>query len=48
MSLLMIVPLAAAIAAIALQVATFMGFFLAGFTTVVTSLAAVVGLVLLL
>jgi len=48
MSLLIIVPIAAAIAAIGLQIATFLGFFLAGFTAVVTSLAAVVGLVLLL
>jgi hypothetical protein len=48
MGCLMIIPIAAAIAAIALQIATFMGFLLAGFTTVVTSLAAVVGLVLLL
>ena len=48
MSLLMVIPLAAAIAAIGLQIATLMGFLLAGFTTVVASLAAVIGLVLLL
>jgi hypothetical protein len=48
MGCLMIVPLAAVIGVMALQIGTFMGFFLAGFTTVITSLAAVVGLVLLL
>jgi hypothetical protein len=48
MGCLMIVPLTAAIAAIGLHVATFVGFFLASFTTVITSLAAVVGLVMLL
>jgi hypothetical protein len=48
MGCLMIVPVAAAIAALALNIGTFMGFLLAGFTTVVTALAAVVGLVLLL
>ena len=48
MGCLMIVPVAAAIAAMALNIGTLMGLLLAGFTTVVTSLAAVVGLVLLL
>jgi hypothetical protein len=48
MSLLMIVPLTAAIAAMGLQIGTFVGFFLASFATVITSLAAVVGLVMLL
>jgi hypothetical protein len=48
MGCLMIVPVAAAIAAIALDVGTFLGFLLAGFTTVVTSLAALLGLVMLL
>ncbi|MDH4269699.1 MAG: hypothetical protein OEV52_05315 [Dehalococcoidia bacterium] len=48
MGCLMIVPLAAVIGAMALQIGTFMGFFLAGFTAVVTSLAGVIGLVLLL
>jgi hypothetical protein len=48
MGCLMIVPLAAAAAAIALQFGTFMGFLLAGFTAVVTSLAALLGLVLVL
>ena len=48
MGCLMIVPLAAVIGVMALPIGTFMGFFLAGFTTVITSLAAVVGLVLLL
>jgi hypothetical protein len=48
MGCLMIVPLAAVIGAMALQIGTFMGFFLACFTAVVTSLAAVIGLVLLL
>jgi hypothetical protein len=48
MGCLMIVPLTAAIAAMGLYMITFMGFFLASFATVITSLAAVVGLVLLL
>jgi len=48
MGCLMIVPLAAAIAAMALQLGTFMGFLLAGLTAVVTALAALIGLVLLL
>jgi hypothetical protein len=48
MGCLMVVPVAAAIAAIALDVGTFLGFLLAGFTTVVTSLAALLGLVMLL
>lgn len=48
MGCLMIVPLAAAIAAMALNIGAFMGVFLAAFATVVTSLAAVVGLVMLL
>jgi hypothetical protein len=48
MSLLMVVPVVAVIGAMVLHLGTFLGFFLAGFTTVITSLAAVVGLVLLL
>jgi hypothetical protein len=48
MGCLMIVPLAAAVAAMALHIGTFLGFLLAGFTAVITALAAVVGLVLLL
>jgi len=48
MGCLMIVPLTAAIAAMGLHIGTFVGFFLASFTTVVTSLAAVIGLVMLL
>jgi hypothetical protein len=44
----MVVPVAAAIAALALDVGTFLGFLLAGFTAVVTSLAALLGLVMLL
>ena len=48
MGCLMIVPGATAIAAIALDVGTFLGFLLAGFTAVVTSLAALLGLVMLL
>jgi hypothetical protein len=47
MGCFLIVPVAAAIAAIALDVGTFLGFLLAGFTTVVTSLAALLGLVML-
>lgn len=45
---LIIIPLAAAIAAMGLYMSTFVGFFLAAFTTVITSLAAVIGLVMLL
>jgi hypothetical protein len=48
MGCLMIVPLAAVIGAMVLHIGTFMGFFLTCFTTVVASLAAVIGLVLLL
>ena len=48
MGCLMIVPLTAAIAAMALHIGTFVGFFLTSFTTVVTSLTAVIGLVMLL
>lgn len=48
MGCLMIVPIAAAIAAMGLYFGTFMGFFLASFATVVTSLFAVIGLVMLL
>lgn len=48
MGCLMIIPVAAAIAAIALDVGTFLAFLLAGFTAVVTSLAALLGLVMLL
>jgi len=48
MGLLMIVPLAAALAAMALQIGGLLGFLLASFATVITSLAAVVGLVMLL
>lgn len=44
----MIVTLAAAIAVMGLFISTFMGFFLASFTAVVTSLAALIGLVLLI
>ena len=47
MGCFLIVPVAAAIAAMALEVGTFLGFLLAGFTTVVTSLAALLGLVML-
>ncbi|MFC1911397.1 hypothetical protein ACFLXM_01825 [Chloroflexota bacterium] len=47
MGCFLIVPVAAAIAAMALNVGTFLGFLLAGFTTVVTSLAALLGLVML-
>lgn len=48
MGCFMIVPVVAAIAAMAVDIGTFLGFFLAGFTTVVTSLAALLGLVMLL
>jgi len=48
MGCLMIVPITAAIAAMALSIGSFVGFFLASFATVITSLAAVVGLVMLL
>lgn len=48
MGLLMIVPLAAAMAAMALQIGGFAGCFLASLAAVITSLAAVVGLVMLL
>ena len=48
MGLLVIVPVAAAMAAMALQIGGFVGLFLAAFATVITSLAAVVGLVMLL
>jgi hypothetical protein len=44
----MIVPVTAALAAIFLHISSFVGFFLVAFTTVVTSLAAVIGLVMLL
>lgn len=47
MGCFLIVPVAAAIAAMALNAGTFLGFLLAGFTTVVTSLAALLGLVML-
>ena len=48
MGCLVIVPITAAIAVVALQFGSFVGFFLAAFTAVITSLAAVIGLVLLL
>ena len=48
MGCLMIIPIAAAIAGIALHIAGFVGFFLASFAAVITSLAAVIGLVMLL
>jgi hypothetical protein len=48
MGLLVVVPLAAAMAAMALQIGGFAGCFLASLATVLTSLAAVVGLVMLL
>ncbi len=48
MGCLMIVPLAAAIAVMGLYIGTFVSFFLVSFTTVITSLAAVIGLVMLL
>jgi hypothetical protein len=48
MIFLIIGPLTAAITAMALQLTTFLGFFLASFAAVITSLAAVVGMVLLL
>jgi len=44
MGCLLIVPVAAAVAAMALDVGTFLGFLLAGFTAVITSLAALLGL----
>jgi hypothetical protein len=47
MGCFLIVPVAAAIAAMALDVGTFLGFLLAGFTAIVTSLAALLGLVML-
>jgi hypothetical protein len=47
MGCFLIVPITAAIAAIALHLSTFLGFFLGGFATVITALAGVVGLVLL-
>jgi hypothetical protein len=47
MGCLMIVPLMAAIAAMVLQLGSFVGFLLASFTTVITSLAGVIGLVML-
>jgi len=43
----MIVPISAAIAVVALQFGTFVGLFLTALTTVITSLAAVVGLLML-
>jgi len=43
----MIVPITAAIGVLALQFGGFVGMFLAAFTTVITSLAAVVGLLML-
>jgi hypothetical protein len=43
----MVVPITAALAVLALQFGSFVGLFLAAFTTVITSLAAVVGLLLL-
>ena len=48
MGCLMIVPLTAAIAAMVAYISSLLGFFLASFTTVITSLAAVIGLVMLL
>lgn len=48
MGLLVIVPLAAAMAAMALQIGGFAGCFLGSLATVLTSLAAVVGLIMLL
>jgi len=48
MGCLMIVPITGAIAVLALYISSIAGFFLAAFTTVITSLAAVIGLVLLL
>lgn len=48
MGLLMIVPVTAALAAMALQIGGVLGFLLAGFATVIASLAAVIGLVMLL
>jgi hypothetical protein len=48
MGCFMIVPITAALAVLALQFGSFVGLFLAAFTTVITSLAAVIGLVLLL
>jgi hypothetical protein len=47
MGCFMIVPIAAAIGVLALQFGSFVGLFLAAFTTVITSLAAVVGLLML-
>jgi len=43
----MIIPVTAAIGVLALQFGTFASLFLAAFTTVITSLAAVVGLLML-
>jgi len=48
MGCLVIVPVAAAIGAMALQISTFMAFLMVGFTSVVTSLAGLLGLVMLL
>jgi hypothetical protein len=48
MGCFMIVPITAAIAVLALNIGSFVGFFLASFTAVITSLAGVIGLVLLL
>lgn len=48
MGCVMIVPITAAMAVLALNVGSFVGFFLASFTTVITSLAGVIGLLMLL
>jgi len=48
MGCLMIVPLTAAITAIVLNIGSLVGFFLTSFTTLITSLAGVIGLLMLL
>ncbi|MFO7772979.1 MAG: hypothetical protein R6V59_03410 [Dehalococcoidia bacterium] len=48
MGCLLIVPFVAAIAAIGIYVSTLLGFLLACFTTTATSMAALIGLVLLI
>jgi len=48
MGCLTIFPIAAAIAVMALDIGSFLGFFLTSFTAVITSLAGVLGLLLLL
>jgi hypothetical protein len=47
MGCLLVIPLIAALAAFALHIGAFMGFFLASLAAVTTSLAGLLGLVLL-